>query len=97
MGVLTPLESKDLKEKRIIAFDTEDDSNGHVGIINFAYRAKNGNIIHNTFRSAVFARRWIRLQRGDILLLPIIWNMICATYTVTKTLQTWTNCPTPLV
>lgn len=67
MGVLTPLESKDLRGKRIIAFDTEDDSNGNVGIINFAYRAKSGKVIHNTFRSPVFARRWVRLQKGDVL------------------------------
>lgn len=66
MGLLTPLESSDIRARRIIAFDTEDDSNGHVGIINFAYRAPWG-IVHKTFRHPVLARQWVRRQKGNIL------------------------------
>jgi len=67
MGKLSPLESTDSRPRRIIAFDTEDDSNGHVGIINFAYRNRGSTITHKTFRHPVLARQWIRKQKGNII------------------------------
>lgn len=64
MGTLTPLDSKELRELKIIAFDTEDDSNGGVHLLNFAFRMGNGKIKHQTFRHPVLARKWIRQQKG---------------------------------
>lgn len=64
MGYLTPLEAKELRELKIIAFDTEDDSNGNVKLLNFASRMPNGKIKHTTFRHPVFARNWIRQHKG---------------------------------
>lgn len=64
MGTLTPLDSKELRELKIIAFDTEDDSNGGVLLLNFAFRLGNGKVRHITFRHPVLARRWIRQQKS---------------------------------
>lgn len=65
--MLTPMKKRKAYALPIIAVDTEDDSSGHVTLIDFCWRGPDGKAWHKTFTQPVLARQWIRLKKRNCI------------------------------